>query len=197
MTHQYLKVLVIWMCWLAIGTVFYSLQFDLGWSKGFYMAVNVGYAIGWVYPVENTQSSEIFSIIFILTGASAIAAALSFFAQSVINSSRKWYHDVVRQDDLAHESHRCMRVFKWLKANVTKIGVICLWVVWLVVILLYSYWTIRWSAVEALYFSVSSLSTAGLLTVPDGSPEHIYVSGLVHSCCCFIPHIYGYVQLES
>lgn len=43
----------LWFIWLTTGTIFYSYDLDIGWAKGFYMAVNVGYSIGWyVYIVS-------------------------------------------------------------------------------------------------------------------------------------------------
>ncbi len=80
--YHHWKVLVLWFTWLSIGTVFYSVQNKLGWSKGFYMAVNVGYSIGWGYPVEISDKNIVFSILYVLIGASAVAAALGFFADS-------------------------------------------------------------------------------------------------------------------
>ena len=44
--HVYFKPLIAWMMWIITGTLFYSYDGELGWSKGFYMAVNVGYSIG-------------------------------------------------------------------------------------------------------------------------------------------------------
>lgn len=44
--HVYFRPLIAWILWIITGTVFYSYDGELGWSKGFYMAVNVGYSIG-------------------------------------------------------------------------------------------------------------------------------------------------------
>lgn len=44
--HVYFKPLIAWILWIITGTIFYSSNGELGWSKGFYMAVNVGYSIG-------------------------------------------------------------------------------------------------------------------------------------------------------
>lgn len=79
------------MVWLFIGTLFYSYSMNLGWSKGFYMAVNVGYSIGWGYPSEFSDESRVFSTFYVLVGASAVAASLGYFAQAMIDSSKRWY----------------------------------------------------------------------------------------------------------
>lgn len=46
--------LVLWVVWLLVGTLWYGYarNSDLGFVKGFYMAVNIGYSIGFGYPAE-------------------------------------------------------------------------------------------------------------------------------------------------
>ena len=43
----YLKVFLLWTTWMVTGTLFYAIREEMGWAKGFYMMVNVGYSIGW------------------------------------------------------------------------------------------------------------------------------------------------------
>merc|ERR1719453_595098 len=53
-------MLIVYLIWITIGTAFYAAgSMDLGFCKGYYMCVNVGYSIGWGYPVE-TLDSEFF-----------------------------------------------------------------------------------------------------------------------------------------
>lgn len=51
-----------------VGTVFYSYApfSDLGWTKGFYMAVNIGYSIGFGYPEETVSNYLFFSSVYVL-----------------------------------------------------------------------------------------------------------------------------------
>ena len=56
------KLFCLWVGWLLVGTIFYANKTDFGWAKGFYMAVNVGYSIGWGYPVEPNDKVIWFSI---------------------------------------------------------------------------------------------------------------------------------------
>ena len=46
--------LLLWLAWLLGGTFWYGYanHSDLGFIKGFYMAVNIGYSIGFGYPAE-------------------------------------------------------------------------------------------------------------------------------------------------
>ena len=42
----YSSLVMLWITWLVVGSIFYTYQLNLGWGKGFYMAVNIGYSIG-------------------------------------------------------------------------------------------------------------------------------------------------------
>lgn len=94
----------LWSLWMLTGTLFYSYQLNVGWSKGFYMAVNVGYSIGWGDISETTNpNSQWFSILFVLCGSSFVAAALGFFAQSIVDDKDNWYTNELQR--IAHEKY--------------------------------------------------------------------------------------------
>ena len=65
-------------------------MFIIRLAKGFYMSVNVGYAIGWGYPSEENDSCILYSIFHVLVGSSVVAASLALFAQDLIISSKYW-----------------------------------------------------------------------------------------------------------
>jgi hypothetical protein len=69
-----LKPLCIWLIWLTVGTAFYgTVDFDGNYAKGFYYAVNVGYSIGWGVLHDQTDSSKLFSVFYLVIGATAIS----------------------------------------------------------------------------------------------------------------------------
>jgi hypothetical protein len=68
-----IRIFFIWFIWIFSATLFYTYRNGLGWGKGLYMAVNVGYSIGWGYPVEKDDAVIWYSIFHVLTGASAVA----------------------------------------------------------------------------------------------------------------------------
>jgi hypothetical protein len=37
----YIPPFVLWAAWMFTGTAYYAVRNNLGWAKGFYMAVNV------------------------------------------------------------------------------------------------------------------------------------------------------------
>ena len=164
------------MTWLLIGTVFYTYNLDLTWSKGFYMAINVGYSIGWGYPSEVSYQTRIFSIFYILVGASAVAASLSFFAKSVIKSSKDWYSNALYQEQYKHSSN-FEKYTLWAKLHETSLKFIAIWPLWILTLMTFSLLTVKWDWTQAIYFAISSLSTGGLWPIPKDSPDWYFAFG--------------------
>lgn len=164
-----LKPVVLWLIWLLFGTTFYAIRNELGWAKGFYMAVNVGYSIGWGYPMEIDKSCEIFSCLYVLVGASAVAVYLGYFAQSMIVASKDWYTDVLLQEDI--DKQKSVMWWSWIRLNGNKLRTISVWVLWIFMMMIWSCVTVEWSVIDGLYFSISSLSTGGLWPIPRDSPD--------------------------
>ena len=68
---------IFWVIWMLSGTLYYSIGDKFGWQLGFYLAVNVGYAIGWGYPLDPSKESQWFSSFFVIIG-SALGAYGSY-----------------------------------------------------------------------------------------------------------------------
>ena len=74
MNKLYSSLLLLWLIWLAGGTIFYKFELDLGWGTAFYMAVNTGYSIGWGdISEEDHPRSQWFSVFFVLCGSSFVS----------------------------------------------------------------------------------------------------------------------------
>jgi hypothetical protein len=166
-----------WIIWLVLGTVYYAHALNLGWAKGFYMAVNVGYSIGWGYPSENTDGSRMFSTFYVLTGASAVAASLGYFAQAMIASSKDWYAKALEQEKF-RKATSYEKFIVYLRMNDSSLKVVAVWLLWLLVMIIFSLAAINWDFTEALYFAVSSLSTGGLWAIPSNSPDWYFGVGM-------------------
>ena len=183
---------LVWFVWMLVGTAFYAHNFEentepLGYARGVYMAVNVGYSIGWGDISEN-YGSKIFSTFYCLTGASFVGVALSYFADKIQDSSRTWY-----QDELdAKKKIRLLRKYKdrpfrrawtWAKYNWDEMKSVYLWFIIVACATTGAMLENNWPFFEALYFAVSSLSTGGLQAIPYGSTQWSY--GLTGVYCMF------------
>lgn len=170
----YSKPLVIWVIWLCVGTIFYSHYYNFGWSKGFYMSINVGYSIGWGYPKDNLKGA-IFSIFYLLLGASFVAAALGSFARQVIATEKQWYHRMAVDYDHILSEKKIHPIKLWWKLNYDKTYPFILWIFWVLLLVMYTMISIKWDFVAALYHAISSYSTGGLWAIPENSSDRDYV----------------------
>jgi hypothetical protein len=175
----YVKILAFWAVWLATGTVFYAIRNELGWSRGWYMTINVGYSIGWGYPVEIDHACMVFSIFNVLVGASAGAAALSYFAKSMIASSKNWYSEALMEESVAHDTNFVKRLGAYIMLHKTQFKAISLWIVWICALVIWSMKSVKWSLTEAFYHAIASYSTGGLYALPQDSPDSYFVIGKV------------------
>ena len=176
-----LRFFITWLLWILTGTIFYTYDLDIGWSQGFYMAVNIGYSIGWGDISEVGHfSSQWFSVFYVITGASFVAAALGYFANHIIADKDNWYENELQRIAYekalsSNEDNFAMRCDIFLKYHMEKIRGILLWFLFIVVATGVA-WSLNddFNFVNALYFSVSSLSTGGHYSLPTDSPDWYY-----------------------
>jgi hypothetical protein len=140
------------------------------------MAVNVGYSIGWGYPAEDTINTRVFSIFYVLIGASGVAACLGYFAQSMIDSSKNWYANALMQEKYQKAS-KLGKWKLWFHQQIRSLKIVILWVVWIALMIIFSMSTVQWNFTSALYFAVSSLSTGGNWAIPSDSPDWYFAVG--------------------
>ena len=169
-------MLLMWSVWIIVGTAYYASPggMNLGFCKGFFKAVDVGYSIGWGYPAEETNGQMIFSVIYCIIGASFVAMALGFFADSVIEDSQSWfdnlqekaeYEAVMQQGTLYYKAKEYVK-FHWL-----KVRIVLLWFIWLLFGIIFVAATHQDNFAEGLIFSVTSMSTGGLRGLPTDAPD--------------------------
>jgi hypothetical protein len=161
---------------MFVGTCFYATVNKLGWAKGFYMAVNVGYSIGWGYPNEIDDITRLFSTAYVLVGASVVAASLAFFASSIISASKEWYATALQERKLRSTDTR-RRVRAWILLNQSALQFLLVWLLIIGALVAFSVVEIQWDFSQAVYFAVASLSTGGLWAIPKDSPDWYYGVG--------------------
>lgn len=177
-THFYFRLVIAWIVWLSSGTIMYALRNDLGWPIGFYMAVNVGYSIGWGWPLEIDDHVIWYSIFHLLVGASAVAASLGYFAKNMISSSREWYQKALNEQKIKEAKSSWERWILWIKININSFKIIGVWMLWIMMMTSWSCRYVGWTFAQGLYFSLSSLSTGGLWAIPSDSPgSYFFIVG--------------------
>jgi hypothetical protein len=176
----YLKAFLLWICWMVSGTVFYSVRGSLGWAEGFYMMVNVGYSIGWGYPVEKDYKVLWYSVCNVLVGATALSFALQVFANSIVKSSKIWYHQTMLEESIKDRNISFyVRWYEWALVERKKLTIIFAFWVWIFTMVIWSQFAFpEWVFIDGLYFAISSLSTGGMWRIPtDTATGPDYVIG--------------------
>ena len=179
---------IIWAAWLIGGAAFYGFGREgqkLGWAKGFYMAVNIGYSIGFGYPPEVDEGGYLwFSTVYVLIGSSLVAVALGFFADKIVEDADDWFVNLLQKQEykrrIAGDKHIITRVRAWITYHSEQLRSIGIWLFWVCLMITYSMIHIGWPISQAQYFAVSSCSTGGHWSIPEDSPDWFYgVTGAV------------------
>lgn len=172
--------LLTWIGWLLLGTMFYAYapEMDLGLAKGFYMAVNIGYSIGFGYPTEPYIPYHWFSSFYVIMGASFVAAALGFFADKVGEDFGNWFEQQRQQQKYenaqAEGKTYAKKLWYWAIHNQEHLRAVGLWILWISMMITYSMIQVGWSFTEAQYFAISACSTGGHWAIPRDSPDWLF-----------------------
>ena len=169
-----------WIVWLLTGTLFYAYapEQKLGFAKGLYMAVNIGYSIGFGYPTEDYVQYQWFSSFYVIVGASFVAAALGFFADAVGQDFGNWFEQQQQRQEyenaLKNGKGYFHKIKYWIVDKEEDIRAVAIWFVWVFIMITYSMVQIGWPLVEAQYFAISTCSTGGHWSIPIDSPDWMY-----------------------
>jgi hypothetical protein len=189
-TDKLVIFFLVWVIWLIIGTSFYAnvTEMDLGWRRGFYMAVNIGYSIGWGDIAEPSDDIRIFSTFYVIIGASFVGVALGFFADSIVDNCNDWYVNAKNSKKLEKDMNEASTfgaIIIYTKANFSTVRPI-LWVLFVFIGAIFSMNTQGWSFIQGLYFSVSSMSTGGHWPLKGGTDNEYFFIGVFSSLpICF------------
>lgn len=169
----------LWLFWLFYGTVYYAYGKDgYGWAKGFYMAVNIGYSIGWGDLPETNAGSRWFSTFYVIVGASFVGLALGFFADKVVEDRDNWFENARQKREyenlMTKDTMWYVKVYAFCQFESEKLMSVVYWLVWVAIMVIYSCAEIGWAFDEGLYFAVSSCSTGGHWAIPSDSATWMY-----------------------
>jgi len=178
---------IVWFAWLITGSIYYAIELNLGAFKGFYMAVNVGYSIGWGDIATPELSFQWFSCFYVMIGASFVGAALGFFAEGVVADSDNWYTNckiaTQYEDELKATHNPFKKAWKWCGFHWIELRAIILWLVFVLSATIGACITQDWHFITGLYFAVSSISTGGLQALePTKTTDFMYGMTGLYSC---------------
>jgi amino acid transporter len=164
---------------MIAGTIFYAIRNELGWPLGFYMMVNVGYSVGWGYPIELDNKCRWYSIINVVIGAIALSYALNVFAQGVVRKSKNWYSIALYESDMNSESTKWTdKHINWCMHHSKELSTILVAILWIMAMTTWGVLTFPgWSFINGFYFAVGSLSTGGMHPIPKDSTQTEYIIG--------------------
>lgn len=180
------------LLFVAVGTLFYSLgggdSVPYGFNRGFYKAVSVGYAIGWVYPEEETYNMQIFSSIYNISGIFVLAYMVIYFSYKVFLFNLRWDKRYHIQRSAQREYERGLQEYQGNYIVIAWNYIVCWY--WshemifnmglMVGALISTLWTFAcyrygWGAATGFYFAVSCVSTSGTVTIPEDAADVDYI----------------------
>lgn len=139
------------------------------------MAINVGYSMGWGYPIEKSDNIMLFSIFYLLIGAFAVTLCLTLFAQYSVTSAKEW-HATILAADLNDSSKTSMERFKaWIKHDYEFLLPTFFIILWVTILATYTCQKVGWSWIKGVYCAVSSYSTGGLWPIPVNSSSEMFL----------------------
>lgn len=173
------QAFIIVFVWCSCGTLFYT--YWNNWNSGcaFYYAMQVGFSVGFGGDLaEDDEVSRLFSCVYILSGSTAAAVALSFFFEYLEGKRTTIIQDVDNDlqrsaevldadgDGVVTCGERCSQKWAALRLSWVRNGatyrVLIAWFLWIWVGIIYSMVGEGWDFMTGWYFSIIAMSTAGL-----------------------------------
>ena len=185
------KLILLWFVWLLVGTCFYIVVLELNIAEGFYMAVNIGYSIGFGDIKEDGELiSQIFSTFYVLVGASFVGAALGIFAEHIVADKDKWYEkekDSLIYQEQIKDCNTISKIWYFYLHKREKFRPVLLWIV-SVIIATFAAWKSNeeFGFGNSVYFAVSALSTGGHYALPGNNEPWVYALTALY-CAFGIP----------
>ena len=185
------QAVMIWVLWLLSGTLFYMFKDGLSISLSFYESVNTGYGIFLSRPFMDT-TGHIFMLLHLLTGTLIVAGCLTMLATYL--NYKKHERQIAALSvkrtgggsqktaggglDATVDGSPIHRARMWVLDNTVHL---CLVALVLVSAILCSK-AMNWSFLDALYFTVSMLSTGGQRSMPEESSDWHYLAVACFAC---------------
>lgn len=181
------------------GTAFYAVRGNLGWEKGFYTAISVGYSIGeekmkyhfknldawlkiegWGYPKEQNWQCILFSIFYCLIGLSIICAFLAYFMDTLATRSKRF--KLNKLVDIPTHSGTMSRICTKFNENKEIIISSTVWILLNIAMVIWATLEVEgWNVVDGIYCAVSTFGEIFF------SPHHVPIVS-VQYVCIYLSH---------
>jgi hypothetical protein len=181
-----LQIFLLWGVWIFLGTFFYaSVNFDGDYAKAFCFSISVGYSIGWSNLSDNNTSSKMFSMVYLLFGASCITRVLTYLILRALNEHQEKQESIQERHAFQRYLYKnnpftgytiLSSLYVYVTINAAPLLVIYLWVVYLIIGAVWSITAFpEWNFFDGLYFSLTAISTSGLTCIPMDSSDQDYI----------------------
>mmetsp|Transcript_13021 Transcript_13021/g.24020 ORF Transcript_13021/g.24020 Transcript_13021/m.24020 type:complete len:1166 (-) Transcript_13021:2023-5520(-) len=180
------QAVALWLLWLLCGTLFFLLKDELSWSRALYQSVNTGYGVFLSRP-RMDATGHAFILLHLITGTLIVAGGLTLLAthlnfkkhqRQVAALTVQKTHQAAGELGIQERGSLLRRARGWALDNLVHL---CLATLVLTCTLLSSL-AMDWPLLDALYFSVSMMSTGGQRAIPEDSPDFHYLATAVLAC---------------
>jgi hypothetical protein len=184
-----IRYLLAFCLWIFLGSVFYALHDDMGWSLGIYQSLSIGFSLGWSLPsdaiVKHGQTRAVISKTFTFfhnnIGVLFSGLAVIYIANDLLNRKKHWILQsyVNKQIEASSKSGLWGNIMAYGTHHLPKIRV---FIVFCFVVTFGTLWCFfsfnhrpDWTFPSSCIFSFSTLSSAGYRTIPDSSEPFQFV----------------------
>jgi hypothetical protein len=171
------------LLWLLVGTVFYAVHDEFGWTVGLYQSVNIGWSIGWRMPFTPEQytgfGSKLFSLFHNTIGVMFSGIAVIYIAAELSANKDTWLTQMVKEEALEEAANTegywdDILAFFTLYFHKFKV-VLFLFLIGIVGVLATRLFVPEYDIWMALEFIFSTLTGAGYMTIPDEEAKYKFV----------------------
>jgi hypothetical protein len=181
--------------WLIVGTIFYSINEDIGWAKGFYQSVNVGWSMGWktsrMRPFDNV-GSKFFSMFHGSMGVVFIGVVVMYIAKTLAEAEHSWSSKIktelstvealnrevalevsISRDSVLMSKHSC---YQLVIAHLLHHRLTYAFIFWCAMGAFWACFAVdSWTWDIVCDFILSTTTGAGYISISDDSPVSSYI----------------------
>jgi len=196
-TGQIALLIYVWVAWMFLGALFYNQMIGWSFTTSFYYSVQAGMSVGYGALYETDDRTRIYSVFHVLLGSSFVVYALSNIMGTFLEEHNTWHISLkknlsakLQKEELSIEDapaaktiehSACyrfiLRKIKGLKKPKIqkRLATGTLFLIWIMLGIMYGIVREKFSFIQALWFSITSLSTGGFQppTVHEDSEDAV------------------------